>query len=185
MPFRPVIDGRLIPDKAEAVYKSHLVSEVDFLMGCNSHEGALFTIGPMKIKSFKNVEEAKSLVKRLLHECFWGSVRDEDAFADEVTREYLLSRNVRDVEELQKGMVDLVGDVWFTLPTLNTADRHSGKKCKINLSWCAFLYLIISGIKINLYLKAFWDKSELHVYFLYLFNIVFCHPSRSISVNII
>ena len=134
MPFRPVIDGRLIRDTAEAVYKSTLVSEVDFLMGCNSHEGALFTIGPLKIKSFKNVEEAKLLVKRLLHECFRESVRDKDAFVDEVVQEYLLSRNGNDTEELQKGMVDLVGDVWFAIPTLNTADRHSGKKCKINLS---------------------------------------------------
>ena len=124
--FRPVIDGRLIQDRAEAVYKSHLASKVDFMMGCNSHEGALFTIGPLKIKSFKNLEEAKSLVKRLLHESFWDSVKDKDALADEVTQEYLLSRNVDDFEELQKGMVDLVGDVWFAIPTANAADSHSG-----------------------------------------------------------
>ena len=128
MPFRPVIDGTLIRDTAEEVYKSHLASGVDFLMGCNSHEGAMFTIGPLKIKSFKNIEEAKVLVKRLLRESFWGSVKDQDAFAEEVIQEYLLSRNVSDLEELQKGMVDLLGDVWFSVPTIETADRHSGKK---------------------------------------------------------
>ena len=68
--FRPVIDGRLIQDSAVAVYKSHLASKVDFMLGCNSQEGALFTIGSLKTRSFKNLEEAKLLVKRLIHESF-------------------------------------------------------------------------------------------------------------------
>ena len=44
-------------------------------MGCNSHEGALFTIGPLQPKSFENLEEAKDLVRWMVELYFWDSVK--------------------------------------------------------------------------------------------------------------
>ncbi len=127
-PFRPVIDGKILPDSADSVYESGQASRVDLLVGCNSHEGVLFTIGPMPLKKFKTLDDAKALVRRFVQEAFYDRVSDLDGFAGEVIQEYLLSRGEEpDFEQVRRGMVELVGDVWFGVPTVSAADAHCGE----------------------------------------------------------
>ena len=75
MSFRPIIDGRYIRDSAVNLYKSRTVNTVEFLMGCNSHEGALFTLGPLRPKGFENLVEARDLVRWMVELYFWDSVK--------------------------------------------------------------------------------------------------------------
>ncbi len=134
------MDGQLIPGSPEDVYDSKFPSKVDFMLGCNSHEGAMFTIGPMRLGKFTNLSEAEHLVKKFLRESFWDSFGNEPGVAEEVIKEYLLSRDVDNFEELQKGMVELLGDVWFAVPTAGMADSHSGELHFV--SWYHFCLMI-------------------------------------------
>ncbi len=141
MSFRPIIDGRFIRDSAVNLYKSRTVNTVDFLMGCNSHEGALFTLGPLRPKGFGNLEEARDLVRWMVELYFWDSVKDKDSLASALVDEYLLSRNTQDFSAVEKGMVELVGDIMFVIPMIHIADLHSGRNLYLS---CYKIFLNVS-----------------------------------------
>jgi para-nitrobenzyl esterase len=58
--FGPIVDGDFMPDQPRTLYDRGNVAKVPYILGSNSDEGTLFTVGQPPIKSAKELETALS-----------------------------------------------------------------------------------------------------------------------------
>jgi para-nitrobenzyl esterase len=58
--FGPIVDGDFMPDQPRTLYDSGNVAKVPYILGSNSDEGTLFTVGQPPIKRFSRLHPAQT-----------------------------------------------------------------------------------------------------------------------------
>jgi len=100
--FNFVVDGWVVPDEVQAIFKHGKQNDVPLIVGSNADEGTLFTL-QNKIKS---VDAYHLAIKTL-----YGSI------ADDVIAMY----PVKDPSEIRKAVSNVFGDSWFVCPARTLA----------------------------------------------------------------
>ena len=101
-------------------------SPKEYLLGTNSHEGALYIIGPLRQGDFTTYQAAKESLR-----AFAGRrlpAERLDAFCTSMMDYYIgLEEEKKSNDDVMKGMVKMIGDFLFVTPTTHTAIVYSGQ----------------------------------------------------------
>lgn len=121
--FRPVVDGNVVQDWPHNLYANNLHNRVDYMLGCNSHEGAMFAFGVNALMPLDDKSAARQFAKQIIRTCFQ---HDTEAITDRVLEEYLPSPAPTKTDIL-KGLIDMQSDLYFNLALEQTASQHSSE----------------------------------------------------------
>ena len=121
--FRPVVDGHVVSEWPDKVYEKHLHHHVDYMLGCNSHEGAMFVFGAQLFFKTEDKKTARMFIKGIVRNNFKQNI---DKITNMVLDEYLPSESPSKTDVL-KGLVAMMNDLTFYHSTREFANMHSSK----------------------------------------------------------
>ncbi len=102
------------------------------MLGCNSDEGALYTLGPLSPVGLTNYQSMKEFLKQLLS----GTMGPRVNIAGVTTalmQHYVGSDEASPLDDMLKGAARLVGDMLFGIPTSRAALAYAGGMFQIVL----------------------------------------------------
>ena len=96
------------------------------MIGCNGHEGALYTLGPLSSMNLSNYQTTKESIKLFVHAI--GNIKDMDGLCDALMHEYIgMERADITHQQFAQGMIQMFGDTWFLGPSFTSIKAYSGK----------------------------------------------------------
>lgn len=125
----PVVDGYVLKEKPEELYRRKEYHPVDLMLGFTADEGAQFVFNLLGGHCAKSVAQVKEILTMITTKMFFrGQPRALDV-RDAVWQRYIGDET--DLEALTKALVTLYGDLMFVAPSFNIAKQHSGKHLHI------------------------------------------------------
>ncbi|CAL8350983.1 unnamed protein product [Lota lota] len=133
LPFLPLVDGDFLPDEPEVLLKTGNFKKTEVLFGLNKNEGSYFLLYGMP--GYSLAGESLISRKRFIEGIPLALPGTSHTTKEAAIFQYTNWSDVGDELKNRDAMGDLVGDKYFSCPTLEFARRYSEHGGK------AFLYL--------------------------------------------
>ena len=121
--FSPVIDNNVLTTDDVARGRRIASEDVDVMVGCNNHEGAIMAMFFTQYK-FPDVESVKAAMKQLVLSTFDPETTDIEGMIEAMIDEHC--GDASSEEALAHGWVEWASDFLFTYATVTTANAHAG-----------------------------------------------------------
>ncbi|KAG7280828.1 hypothetical protein CRUP_010810 [Coryphaenoides rupestris] len=117
--YSVVVDGHFLTDKVNTIYQNKKFPKIPFMTGVNDDEGGWLL--PTFFAPPNWTEGMDRDTSLAIMGMFYPEPKDKPV-PDLLAEEYF--GNTEDRNEIRRGFTDLLGDVMFTIPAIQTANAH-------------------------------------------------------------